>query len=71
MPIEIKSGQTVTRDFFTGLNRWLALAGAAATNPKLIYGGLESYRRNDIDLVAWNLIKPETFPGFQSYGVRS
>ena len=28
MPVEIKSGQTLNRDFFTGLQRWTALAGA-------------------------------------------
>ncbi len=30
MPVEIKSGQTLNRDFFTGLERWTALAGAMA-----------------------------------------
>ncbi len=56
MPIEIKSGQTVTRDYFTGLNRWLNLAGKAAGDPTLIYGGVESYRRNKIKLLGWNSI---------------
>ena len=36
MAIEIKSGQTVNRDFFTGLERWQALAGDLAVSPALI-----------------------------------
>ena len=43
MPIEIKLGQTLNRDFFTGLKRWIELAGAQAIKPTLVYGGLESY----------------------------
>ena len=51
--IEIKSGQTVTRDYFTGLNRWLNLAGKAAGDLTLIYGGVESYQ---VKLLGWNCI---------------
>jgi len=36
MPIEIKSGQTLNRDFFIGLERWSKLAGPQATSPTLI-----------------------------------
>ena len=32
-PIEFKSGQTVTRDYLIGLQKWLALAGAFASKP--------------------------------------
>ncbi len=56
MPIEIKSGQTVNRNFFTGLSRWKALAGAMATEPTLIYGGQECFRRNGVNLVGWDAI---------------
>lgn len=38
LPIEIKSGQTLNRDFFTGLQRWQALAGDLAVSPSLVYG---------------------------------
>jgi len=54
MPIEIKSGQTVNRDFFTGLERWVRLAGELAGSPALIYGGTDSYTHRGIDIVAWN-----------------
>jgi hypothetical protein len=39
LPNEIKSGQTVTRDYLIGLQKWLALAGAFASKPLLIYAG--------------------------------
>jgi uncharacterized protein len=53
MPIEIKSGKTVTRDSFVGLDKWQALAGNAAMEPTLIYGGDEEYRQNGVRVVGW------------------
>src|SRR3972149_3994940 len=44
VPIEIKSGQTVTKDYFTGLKKWLTIAGTAAESPYVIYGGRESQK---------------------------
>ena len=53
MPIEIKSGQTLTRESFSGLEKWNALAGEKAASPALIYGGDESYRQKGISVVGW------------------
>lgn len=53
IPIEIKSGQTLNRDFFTGLERWLALAGELAHNPALIYGGNHRQERKGIRILGW------------------
>jgi len=53
MPIEIKSGQTVNRDFFTGLKRWMEFAGDQGDNPTLVYGGAESYSHGGVDVVSW------------------
>lgn len=53
IPIEIKSGQTVTKDYFTGLKKWLAIAGATAKSPHLIYGGNESQKRLGIEILPW------------------
>jgi predicted AAA+ superfamily ATPase len=53
-PIEIKSGQTLNRDFFTGLERWMALAGNRAVAPALVYGGKESLERKGIRVCGWN-----------------
>lgn len=53
MPVEIKSGRTLTRDSFKGLEKWCALAGQAAHQPTLIYGGHETYRHKDIRVFGW------------------
>jgi predicted AAA+ superfamily ATPase len=53
MPIEIKSGKTVTRDSFAGLDKWRALAGDDAIEPTLIYGGNDEYSRNGVKVVGW------------------
>lgn len=53
MPIEIKSGKTVARDSFSGLDKWRALAGNAAIGPTLIYGGNDDYSHNGVKVVGW------------------
>lgn len=53
IPIEIKSGQTVTKDYFTGLKKWLAIANTTAESPHLIYGGNESQKRLGIEVLPW------------------
>lgn len=54
MPIEIKSGQTLNRDFFMGLERWMALAGDQAFAPTLVYGGTESLKRKRARVFGWH-----------------
>jgi hypothetical protein len=54
MPVEIKSGRTVTREFFSGLEKWTALAGEMAVDPTLIYGGEENYRQKGIRVISWH-----------------
>jgi hypothetical protein len=56
MPVEIKSGRTVHREFFSGLERWLALAGARAVSPTLVYGGNEPFERKGIRVLGWNAV---------------
>lgn len=53
MPIEIKSGRTLTHESFAGLEKWRALAGKKAVVPALIYGGDESYTQKGIKVVGW------------------
>ncbi len=53
-PLEIKSGQTLNRDFFKGLHRWLGLAGSAAVDPALIYGGLTAATHQGIRVIPWH-----------------
>lgn len=53
MPIEVKSGRTLTSESFASLEKWRALAGTQAAPPALIYGGDESYKQKDIKVIAW------------------
>lgn len=53
MPVEIKAGQTLNRDFFTGLERWMGLAGTLACRPTLIYGGEGELERKGVQVVGW------------------
>ncbi len=52
-PIEIKSGRTINREFFAGLEKWCALAGKVVDSPTLIYGGDESYSQREVSVVGW------------------
>jgi len=53
IPVEIKSGATVARDFFVGLEKWMALSGNLGTDPLLIYGGENSYQHKRIRVFGW------------------
>lgn len=52
-PIEIKSGSTISEDFFGGLRRYLKYAGRRATGAGLVYGGGESYVRSGVTVRSW------------------
>nr|WP_298438336.1 ATP-binding protein [Geobacter sp.] len=54
VPLEIKSGRTVTPDSFAGLEKWCALAGDSAMAPTLVYGGDESFQHKGMRVVGWN-----------------
>lgn len=56
VPIEIKSGQTVTRDFFSGLDYWRDLASDRNGPAALIYGGDRSFSRNDVAVCSWMVL---------------
>jgi len=53
MPIEIKSGKTLTRDSLAGLEKWCALAGDMGMMPSLIYGGSEVYQHKGVRVLGW------------------
>lgn len=57
MPVEIKSGRTVARDFFSGLEKWVAMAGDLSSGPTLIYGGTDTYRHKGISVAGWRDVK--------------
>ena len=63
-PVEIKSGRTVSEDWFAGLRRWAGYAGKAGGPARLIYGGDDSYTRGSIEVGGWReLANPEWFDG--------
>ncbi|MCX5842537.1 MAG: ATP-binding protein [Deltaproteobacteria bacterium] len=53
MPIEVKSGKTLTRDSFVGLEKWCALAGDKTMKPSLIYGGSLAYEHKGMKVLGW------------------
>jgi hypothetical protein len=52
VPLEIKSGQTVSRDAFKGLDYFNKLSGGTDSG-HLVYGGDESYIRQSVRVTAW------------------
>lgn len=51
-PIEIKSGQTIASDWFNALNKWQLLSNSKR-QAMLIYGGDESYDRQNTRCQGW------------------
>jgi len=51
--IEIKSGQTVARDFFKGLDFWRSLPGESEAPTALVYGGDKSMDRGGVRIYRW------------------
>jgi uncharacterized protein len=66
IPIEFKSGKTLSKDGFGSLNRYLGLAKTLAIEPTMVYGGVDSHVRQNVQALGWkdyptwlaSLIKP-------------
>ncbi len=54
LPLEIKAGRTITRDYFKGVEYFARLAGEQAAKPCLIYGGGENQERTKARVLSWN-----------------
>ncbi len=52
-PIEIKSGETITRDYFTGLTNFSELAKTASQSGYIIYGGASEQNRSAGHVIGW------------------
>ncbi len=60
IPLEIKSGQTITNDYFKNLRFWKRISGTR--NGYVVYGGDQSQHRSDgINVVPWDKLKKEIF----------
>ncbi len=55
-PIEIKSGQTIKKEAFNGIHKWLSLAGQESDNGIIFYGGNESFNRFGVTVTPWEQI---------------
>lgn len=53
MPLEVKSGKTISTDSTKGLNKYMSLAAQDAICPTLIYGGSDSYKKQGIRITSW------------------
>lgn len=53
--VEIKSGRTVTEDYFASLTRWRRISGNSGKQ-YVVYGGDEQYIRSNVQLVPWSRI---------------
>ncbi len=53
-PVEIKSGQTVSTDFFKNIHSWNDLSNGNPENSFIVYGGTTQQRRNNIYVLPWN-----------------
>ncbi|WP_457664997.1 ATP-binding protein [Thiolapillus sp.] len=58
-PLEIKSGQTINKDYFKGLAFWQKLAGEMAGKAWLVYGGDSRQIRSDVTVLPWHDIDSE------------
>ena len=56
---EIKSGATFASDWLDGVNKWRSLAGDSAAASSLIFGGDESFEREQCHVVSWRDIDAE------------
>lgn len=53
VPLEIKSGETISNDFFTGVKNWSALANINPENAYIIYGGDSHQSRSNGTVISW------------------
>jgi len=53
LPIEIKSGKTVSDDFFKGLRYWSRISGTDAKHMVLVYAGLMDQTRKEGRILSW------------------
>lgn len=57
VPVEIKSGQTFTRDYLKGIRYWQRLASTESDGTGMpgavVYGGARSFQRDDVRVYSW------------------
>ncbi len=56
LPVEVKSGATVTQDYFSNIEKFMSLAGNAVAHPCVIYGGARKQEREKVTVFSWKTI---------------
>lgn len=56
LPVEIKSGQTITHDCFKGLQHWFKISRTPKKNAFVVYSGEERQERDLATVVGWREI---------------
>ncbi|MBN2103784.1 ATP-binding protein [bacterium] len=56
IPVEIKSGKTITEDYFKNIRYYCSLAKMDTASAFLIYNGSENQMRNTGHVIGWNLL---------------
>jgi predicted AAA+ superfamily ATPase len=56
IPIELKSGQTLSGDSIKGIVKWMQISGLSSGTPYLVYGGKENQNRSGIQVLSWKNI---------------
>lgn len=51
--VEVKSGQTLSRDFFKSIEKWQELAADSTTDSWLVYGGKTTHKRKKVRILSW------------------
>ena len=54
VPIEVKSGQTISRDYFKGIDLWRKLVKDAEHPAALVYAGDRAFRRKNVTVYRWS-----------------
>ena len=53
VPVEIKSGATVSSNWFSSVEKWLDLAGTDAENASIVYGGDKPFEQRRVSVLPW------------------
>ncbi len=56
--VEVKSGETIAADFFSGLDYWRAKLPRQTLTPWLVHGGTASQQREKATVLPWNGLSP-------------
>ncbi len=57
IPIEVKSGSTISSNWFDSIEKWMNLAGSDVSDAYLIYGGIKSFAQRSLSILSWQDIE--------------